>query len=417
MKDSGEFETQQALHYVCSADHPGEALDRFQQHIELLGDWRILYAANEADGPFGLERQKFSEKGFVSTMLRGKSVWILDKAFAMSEKPVGYVLGGSLFLDSNAASFIRKLSYAQRISPELDAIRADLQRTFCVDDLARLNTYVYLCEAQKNWSLERRQFCKETVAAVHALSLDPAPLSEGWGQRYRSLYQRSAEAFAEEWVEGFARSLEAGLSVAIAQHAAAAECMLLRAKILQCNSSASPEAKMEALLSFMHEELGIFMLRELIVCADILFHTKKTKLSEKLNSVLDQKDPLHIINNCAWDLYILRLIESLANPRHVQGVDFCLDRLITFDEDIVDVMCLTELRAVAVHLDSHRAYPFFNHELTSWLAGLIGPKRMAAFAERLQEDAFTQRADHRSVENVQRILAQDRLRLLELATK
>lgn len=174
---------------------------------------------------------------------------------------------------------------------------------------------------------------------------------------------------------------------------------------------------MEALLSFMHDELRIFMLRELIVCADILFHTKRTKLSEKLNSVLDKKDPLRIINNCAWDLYILRLIESLSNPQHLDGVDFCLDHLITFDEDLLDVICLTELRAVAVHLASHRAHPFFNNELTGWLTGLIGHKRMASFSGNLQEVAFNQRADLRSLENVQKILAEDRLRLLQLAKK
>ncbi|KAA0945659.1 hypothetical protein FQ186_28315 [Pseudomonas sp. ANT_H14] len=367
MKEYAEFEIQQALHYVCSADNPKEALERFQDHVELLGEWRIMYAAAEAGGPFDLAREQFSKKGFVSTMLRGRSVWILDKAFALSRTQVNYMLGGSLFLDSNAASYIRKLSYAERISPELDAVRADLQRTFSVDDLARLNSYIYLGEAQKKWSPETRQFCKETVAAVHALSLDEAPLSEGWGERFRTLYQEHAEAFAEEWIDGFSRSLEAGLSVAIAQQAAAAECMILRAKIIECSSSASPEAKMEALLSFMHDELRIFMMRELIVCADILFHTKRTKLSEKLNSVLDKKDPLRIINNCAWDLYILRIIESLSNPQHLDGVDFCLDYLITFDEDLVDVICLTELRAVAVHLGSHRAYPFFNNDLTGWL--------------------------------------------------
>ncbi|WP_417548430.1 hypothetical protein [Marinobacter segnicrescens] len=417
MTEYAEFEIQQALYYVCSAENPKEALERFQDHVELLGEWRIMYAAAEVGGPFGLVREQFSKKGFVSTMLRGRSVWILDKTFALSKTQVKYVLGGSLFLDSNAASYIRKLSYAERISPELDAVRADLQRTFSVDDLARLNSYIYLCEAQKSWTPETRQFCKETVAAVHALSFDKAPLSEGWGERFRTLYQERAEAFAEEFIDGFSRSLEAGLSVAIAQQAAAAECMILRAKIIECTSSASPEAKMEALLNFMHDELRIFMLRELIVCADILFHTKKTKLSEKLNSVLDKKDPLRIINNCAWDLYILRLIESISNPQNLDGVDFCLDHLITFDEDLVDVICLTELRAVAVHLASHRAYPFFNNELTGWLTGLIGHKRMASFSGNLQEVAFNQRADLRSLENVQRILAEDRLRLLQLAKR
>lgn len=415
MKEGSEFEIQRALYCVCTADEPLEALERFQDHIELLGEWRIMYAAAEVGGPFQLAREQFSKNGFVSTMLRGRSVWFLDKTFALSKTPMNYILGGSLFLDSNAASYIRKMSYAERISPELDAVRADLERTFSADDLARLNSYIYLCEAQKSWSPKTRQFCKETVAALHALSFDAAPLSEGWGERFRTLYKERAEAFAEDFIEEFSRKMAAGLGVVIAQHSAAAECMILRAKIIECSSSASPEAKMEELLSFMHDELRIFMLRELIVCADILFHTKKTRLSEKLNSVLDNKDPLHLINNCAWDLYILRIIESLSNPLHLDGVDFCLDHLITFDEDLVDVISLTELRAVAVHLGSHRAYPFFNNDLTSWLAGLIGHKRMAGFSENLQEVAFNKRAGGRSLENVERILATDRLRLLELA--
>ena len=417
MNSYAEFEIQRALHYVCTADNPKEALERFQDHVELLGDWRIMYAAAEPGGTFGLVREQFSKKGFISTMLRGKSTWLLDKAFALSRSQVDYTLGGSLFLDSNAASYIRKISYAENISPELDSVRADLQRTFSVADLARLNSYIYLCEAQKSWSPKTRQFCKETVAAVHALSLDENPLSDGWGKRFRAHHRDRAEAFAEEWIEGFSRSMEAGLSTAIAQQSAAAECMILRAKIIECSSSASPEAKMEELLSFMHNELHIFMLRELIVCADILFHTKKTKLSEKLNSILDQKEPLRIISNCAWDLFILRIIESLSNPRHLDGVDFCLDHLITFDEDLVDIICLTELRAVAVHLGSHRAFPFFDSDLIGWLTSLIGHKRMADFSESLHEDAFTKRADLRSLENIQRILAEDRLRLLQLANK
>ncbi|WP_285355768.1 hypothetical protein [Pseudomonas sp. lyk4-R2A-10] len=78
---------------------------------------------------------------------------------------------------------------------------------------------------------------------------------------------------------------------------------------------------------------------------------------------------------------------------------------------------MTELRAVAVHLGSNRAYPFFNNELTGWLAGLIGHKRMVAFSENLQEEAFNKRADQRSLESVQRILAVDQRRLLQLAKR
>ena len=174
---------------------------------------------------------------------------------------------------------------------------------------------------------------------------------------------------------------------------------------------------MEELLKFMSDDLRIFMLRELIVCADILFHTNKTSLSRKLNSILSQKDPLYTVNNCAWDLFFLRMIDSLSNPKYLTGINFCLDRLITFDEDIIDVMCLAELRAMAIHLGSNRAFPFYNNDLVEWLVDLIGHKRMARFSENLQEDAFNLRADLRSPEKVRMILEQDRQRLLQLATE
>lgn len=37
MTEYAEFEIQQALYYVCSAENPKEALERFQDHVELLG--------------------------------------------------------------------------------------------------------------------------------------------------------------------------------------------------------------------------------------------------------------------------------------------------------------------------------------------------------------------------------------------
>lgn len=417
MKKYPEFQIQQALHSVCYASSVEEARRKFKDNISLLADWRIIYATDEASGPFGFPRQKFSDRGFVSTLLRGESVWILDKESVMSEARVNYVGGGSVFLDSNAASFIRKIAYVESISPEMDSVREDFYRTFSAEDLGRLNSYLYLCEAQKTWDDKTRRRCKETIAAVYALSLDEDPLGQGWPERFRAIHKPDAETFAEAWFEKFTDTLRAGLSEVIEQHAAAAECMILRTKIIQHSSPASPEAKMEELLKFMNDELRIFMLRELIVCADILFHTNKTNLSKKLNSILSQKDPLHTVNNCAWDLFFLRMIDSLSNPKYLPGINFCLDRLITFDEDIIDVMCLTELRAMAIHLGSNRAFPFYNNDLVEWLVDLIGHKRMARFSESLQEDAFNLRADLRSPEKVRMILEQDRQRLLQLATE
>lgn len=52
-KEYAEYEVQRALHYVCSAESHTDALERFREEVELLGDWRIMYAAAGSCGPYG----------------------------------------------------------------------------------------------------------------------------------------------------------------------------------------------------------------------------------------------------------------------------------------------------------------------------------------------------------------------------
>lgn len=408
------YDTQFALHQVCTSSDPLSALHAYEQNQDLLKDWRIIYAAEEDAGPFKLRRKEFSDRGFISTCFRGKSLWILDTEAVSTLSPVKFQMGYGTFVDSNAASFIKALAYRENPSPELIKHGSSIRATFSNEELATLNPYLYLWEAQRSWNAQTVENSRMTIAAIHALSLDSSPLDESWGIRFRNTYKKQAETYADELLADFQKQLDNGLHEGIEQQVDLVESMILRTKIIEASSSKSAEHKMEELMQFMHEELSTFMLRELIVCADILCRSGRSALSKKLNSVLDKKDPLAIIKNCAWDLYLPRALDAMANTNTLPEADFYLGNLVTFDTDVADILKLTELRAMAMHRKSAFTFPFFNEEFVDWLATRVGEKRMNALAGIFQKDSFESRAKLRSHDKVKKVLEKDRARLLAM---
>lgn len=408
------YDTQLALHQVCTSSDPLSALRAYEQNQFLLKDWRIIYAAEEDEGPFKLRRKEFADRGFISTCFRGKSLWILDTEAVSTLSPVKFQMGYGTFVDSNAASFIKALAYRENPSPELIKHGSSIRATFNNGELATLNPYLYLWEAQRSWNTQTIENSRMTIAAIYALSLDSSPLDESWGMRFRNIYKEQAETYADELLADFQKQLDKGLHEGIEQQVNLVESMILRTKIIEASSSKSAENKMEELMQFMHQELSTFMLRELIVCADILCRSGRSALSKKLNSVLDKKDPLAVIKNCAWDLYLPRALDAMANTNTLPEADFYLGNLVTFDTDVADILKLTELRAMAMHRKSAFTFPFFNEEFVNWLATRVGEKRMNSLAGIFQKASFESRAKLRSHEKVKIVLEKDRTRLLAM---
>ncbi|WP_443693522.1 hypothetical protein ACRZ5O_14815 [Pseudomonas protegens] len=411
---SADYEIQFALHQVCTSSNPLLALRAYEKNQHLLKDWRIIYAAEDDAGPFKLRRKEFSDRGFISTCFRGKSLWVLDAEAISTLSPVRFQIGYGTFVDSNAASFIKAIAYRENLSPQLIRYGLSLRENFNNEELANFNPYLYLWEAQRSWNSQTIENSRMTLAAIHALSLDSYPLDEAWGIRFRKFYKKQAEAYADELLVDFQKQLDDGLREGIEQQVNLVESMILRTKIIEASSSKSVEHKMEELVQFMHEDLSIFMLRELIVCADIICRGGRSALSKKLNSVLDKKDPLAVIKNCSWDLYLPRALDAMANTNTLPEADFYLSNLVTFDTDVADILKLTELRAMALHRESPLTFPFFNEEFVGWLVTRLGEKRMSSLSDIFQAESFELRAKQRSHEKVKSILMEDREELLFL---
>jgi hypothetical protein len=104
----------------------------------------------------------------------------------------------------------------------------------------------------------------------------------------------------------------------------------------------------------------------------------------------------------------------LAGAKPVEGMDFYLPHIITFDEDVAGILMLTELRSVALHRPSGSIFPFFNFDLTAWMSEHVGSKRGRTLEVLFEKDAYNERAKRRSRSSIVETLNSDRQRLQEL---
>lgn len=407
-----DFETAQALHEVAMADDRVQAAEAFRRHLPRLSDWRVVYADGSGASMLQTKRCKFPVEGCAASLFRGVSLWLIDADVAHQRQASAFLCGTGTWLDSNAASVVRSIAYHEQPAPELLA-KGRMLGEF-VGAGVTANPYLYLWESQRHWTAKTMERCRQAFAANHALGQAGTVPDLAWGRQFRAAQREEAEAVADAYLADFQRQLDKGLGREINELVEVIEAVLTRAKILEYSSRKSPQHKLNELIRFMHEELSTIMTRELIVCADMLGTGPQSRLSQKLKGVRNGPDPFALLRNCAWDLFLPRALDMLAGADPVDGLDFYLPHIITFDADVADILQLTELRAVALHRQSRAIYPYFDIDPAAWLSGQVGEKRSAALEPLFGEPAYGERQGRRDGADVRRILASDRARLQAL---
>ncbi|WP_439669650.1 hypothetical protein DAMDJJ_21005 [Cupriavidus necator] len=411
---SQQLSDQQLVQEICSAPNALEAHRRFEKNAAALEEWQIIFAEESNAGSIKLLDRTLGPAGVATSVFRGKSLWLMDAPFVSQSGPMGFHGGSAMFVDSNAATYIRKIAYQDNPSPEA-LNRADLINQIG-PRLQQLNPYLYLWEALRSWNDETVARCKESVAAIHALSSSGSKLTAEWGRRFRAEFRESAENFATGLMAEFERNLKAGLFAGLEDQLDLMEAILVRSQIIELSSNKAKEHKLAQLVEYMHEELSTIMLRELIVCGDILLRSNRSRISRKLNSIQNHADPLALIRNCAWDMYIPRALDALTSvtPDQAPHVDFYVAEVLSFDGDVSDIINTTKLRAIAVHRPSKQNFPFFDSDVAEWLGNRLGPKRMDALSDYFLPEAFMDRARRRPSTSVRSILEADREELMQL---
>lgn len=408
------LEAQKTVARICAAENALDAHRLFEESIHTLADWQIIFADERDVGSIKLLNQALGKDGFATSAFRGKSLWLMDAPFVAQSSPVAFMGGTAMFVDSNAASYIRAFTYRERISSDLISRAAEINRVG--ERLQHINPYLYLLECLRSWNEETEERSIQTVAAIRALSLPGSALSLEWAQHFRKRLREPAEEHARALVKAFVHDHHAGVFSGLVAQVELVEAALLRTQCIQLESNKSAAAKTEQLVAFMHDEIAGIMLRELIVCAGILARDPHSAISKKLNSIEEKEDPLGLIANCAWDMFIPRAMDALAaaTPDQHPRLDFYVPELLCFDKDVSGILAATRLRALAIHRPTKAYFPFFDRDVREWLSDHIGAKRTRTISASLSEEGFIDRANRRHAVSVCSIIESDREKLLHL---
>ncbi|MGM0938270.1 MAG: hypothetical protein ACQEWL_18280 [Pseudomonadota bacterium] len=416
IKRSGEqYNLITTLEYVGSSSNRAEALCRYAKNRDILKQWRFIYADYDENGPFKLRRKLFDNKWFISTIFRGNSLWIIDDDVLSNSGTLAFKIGMGTFLDSNAASYIRSLAYEENPTDEIVNNCVSMAKNLSFEETKNFNPYLYLLENQQNKSEKSIEKVRETISALNAIGMINKPLSFSWGKEFRKKYELNAKKEADIFLRQFYTDLEIGCLSYSDLLTDLMELMLIKTKLIEHGSNRSSENKFEELLNVANNELSIIMFRELIICADILFRSNKTQLSQKLHSLQNKKKPLDLIRNCARDLGMVRSLDLLTNSvTDRDGSAFYVANIITFDKDVMDILKVTEINAIASHRNSSDIHIIFNKEIQTWLYEKLGDKRLQRLSSLLTFSSFDSRFKSRKHSSISQQLIDDRAKLVKL---
>ena len=108
---SQELSELQLVKEICSAPNALEAHRLFERNAGALEEWQIIFAEESDAGSIKLLDQTLGTSGVATSVFRGKSLWLMDAPFVSQSSPMGFHGGSAMFVDSNAATYIRHLAY------------------------------------------------------------------------------------------------------------------------------------------------------------------------------------------------------------------------------------------------------------------------------------------------------------------
>ena len=131
------------------------------------------------------------------------------------------------------------------------------------------------------------------------------------------------------------------------------------ARVQLSHHSDSTEKKMKQLCAFMDESLGLVMYPELILAKRYFDRGQNYSFFGRIQK--GRKDIIESIQNMAWDLFHLRMLELGCAFPTAPHADFFIPYMFTYDKRLLEVKECYELEALAVNTKGYERFPFYAH--------------------------------------------------------
>jgi hypothetical protein len=374
---------------ILYSDSFPDALNHFLQHSILLAPWRITLADERGSQAGFATNRTFSHGAKIVGLFGDSRVRFLDY-YTLREQirhgqaniPFGYSIG----LDSQAMSYlvphILGERQSSRVPKDLEEVIAFIAREdvnvdplpYMIENMPRIGDTSHSAAVEKN-----------LVAYEHLRTMDYEFYRRTGTIRTRlsaAQFDDSCKAHFIAWSKDARRE---ELSKEVVERQQLMLCILLKSVSIQFDRpNKSLKKKLLELMQFMHDSLGTFFERELIVASRYFQQQQKLPFFSKIMRKRKHIEVFAEIERMAWDCWHARHLEEAAATLPEQGARYFLTALLTFDKRFSNLIEASPINGYAVRQGS--SAPMLR------LSGLTFGPNTESFEQEFKDRFFTDAA-------------------------
>lgn len=116
-------------------------------------------------------------------------------------------------------------------------------------------------------------------------------------------------------------------------------CLLLKTSLISFKSKSGIKKKMEDLMNFINEELGVFLQREVVLCYWFLMNRNDTRIAKFFKLVQsNSKKLISVLQGMSWDLFHIRNCIEMGIHNDTQEGKLIIHYLVTHDNGLSEVI-------------------------------------------------------------------------------
>lgn len=380
---------------IASAHDVGSALSAYAQCWWAIPEYKFVFGTSSGGIPGFAVNRRFSGGARVRSLFPDDHVIVLDPETLKSIKlgAATYPVDYSISLDTNAFSYLKPY-----IIGKMGRLPDDFVEVF--DFIAREDVRVdgmpYLLENLGGTNLQDKKKAAHVFESIKAYEV-LRTIDGAWLHKHGEVRSKLDEATlikrAQEMMSRLYSALDDRNTMeSLRDRVSYLYVSLLQLALIQLQYKTwSTDRKVEAYIEFCHFRLATINARDMVLSREYFKRGQNLKFFGRIQS--GRADLLDILKNMAWDMFHIRQLESAMTMRPDPGARYFFPSLLTYDQDLIEVMDLCPLRSIAFTSNEADIMPIYHGDLDALISS--DPEDIATVKSKYFSDAAANDRIHR----------------------
>lgn len=347
---------------MIGAQNLDEAFKRFKEFGALLSDWKFIFPMDN-QRPGILAKANFSHGAVIRSLFATTHVHVWDKETMAEILETGAAklpLDYSIALDSQALSYLVPFLNGKTNSTIPDDFLEVFN--FIVQDYVNVDPLPYYLEnTPRMGNIEHIHAVYKSLLAYERLRNIDAHHLNTTGIVRSKLSEEQLATNAQQQVASMIEDYRNPAILSTVQFRYnTVYALLLKIVTIQINSPKQGiKKKLNTLLNFMDETLGMLAQRELLLASHYFQQGQDFSFFNTIQRKRNGKEMLANLSSMTWDLLHLRLLDEAMTKKSTDEARYFFPAILTFDKRYADLMDVFPLKGFAYNELTGHKYAYY----------------------------------------------------------